>query len=471
MTNTHIIARRFGYFRPSSLDQAIAGLRENAGARLLAGGTNLLVDIKLERAAPDLLIDISGIPGIEGIELRSSGISIGSLTTIRTLSTSDHLWSGYTALAEAAASFGSTQVSARGTIGGNVCNGSPASDTVPALFAFDACAAIAGPGGERRAPIEDLLLGPGSVDLKEGEILTGIDLPSLERSGSAFLKISRVRADLAKASAAVVIVREKERIADCRIALGSVGPTVLRARRAEAELAGKVFSGDAALAAAEVASEEISPIDDVRSSVDYRRRAVRALVFDGLNLAWERTENPSRPLRGEPTSLRGDPAPIRIEKDGRGRIRIIVNGEEKAIDVAPNELLLNVLRERLKLTGPKYGCGIGECGACTVLMNGVPALSCLVLAVSADGARIETAEGLGADGRLDPIQEAFIEENAFQCGYCTPGMLVMTKRLLEEISDPTEDEIKDYMKGNQCRCTGYASIVRAVKRAAEKGGR
>ncbi|HHK67207.1 MAG TPA: (2Fe-2S)-binding protein [Candidatus Acetothermia bacterium] len=152
-------------------------------------------------------------------------------------------------------------------------------------------------------------------------------------------------------------------------------------------------------------------------------------------------------------------------------MRIIVNGEEKAIDVAPNELLLNVLRERLKLTGPKYGCGIGECGACTVLMNGVPALSCLVLALSADGARIETAEGLGADGRLDPIQEAFIEENAFQCGYCTPGMLVMTKRLLEEISDPTEDEIKDYMKGNQCRCTGYASIVRAVKRAAEKGGR
>jgi len=158
--------------------------------------------------------------------------------------------------------------------------------------------------------------------------------------------------------------------------------------------------------------------------------------------------------------------------DGRTTIEIDLNGEEHTLDVAPNELLLNVLRERLELTGPKYGCGIGECGACTVLLNDVPALSCLVLAVSADGARIRTVEGLAGDGgRLDPIQEAFIEENAFQCGFCTPGMLVMTKRLLSEIPQPTEDEIRDYLKGNQCRCTGYASIVRAVKRAATKGGR
>jgi len=470
MTDTHIITRRFSYLRPPSLDEAIAGLKEGAGARLLAGGTNLLVDLKLERTAPGLLIDISGIPGIEGIEAGSFGVSIGALTTIRTLAISDHLWSGYTALAEAAAAFGSTQVSARGTIGGNVCNGSPASDTVPALLAFDARAVIAGPNGERGAPVEDLLLGPGRVDLKEGEILTGIDLPSLEHSGSAFLKISRVRSDLAKASAAVVIVRDGDRVVDCRIALGSVGPTALRARKAEDKLIGRVFSEDAALAAAKVASEEISPIDDVRSSADYRRRATRAIVFDGLSLAWERTENPARPRRGEPTSLRSDAAPRRVEKDDRARIRLIVNGEEQAIDVAPNELLLNVLRERLKLTGPKYGCGIGECGACTIRLNGIPTLGCLVLAVSADGARVETVEGLGGDGRLDPIQEAFIAENAFQCGYCTPGMLVMTRKLLDEIPDPTEDEIKDYMKGNQCRCTGYASIVRAVKRAAEKGG-
>jgi len=330
---------------------------------------------------------------------------------------------------------------------------------------------IAGPDGEREVPVEDLLLGPGEVDLREGEILRRIELPPLDRAGSAFLKISRVRADLAKASVAVILVRDKGRIVDCRISLGSVGPTVLRARKAEEALIGEAFSEERALEAGRLASEEISPIDDVRSSADYRRRATAALVFDGLAVAWERTAAPPHPRRGEPTSLRFGAPPRRVEGDGRVRIRLVVNGEEHALDVAPNELLLNVLRERLELTGAKYGCGIGECGACTVLLNGVPALSCLVLAVSADGARVETVEGLSGDGgRLDPIQEAFIEENAFQCGFCTPGMLVMTKRLLSEIPEPTEDEIRDYLKGNICRCTGYASIVRAVKRAVEKGG-
>ena len=148
------------------------------------------------------------------------------------------------------------------------------------------------------------------------------------------------------------------------------------------------------------------------------------------------------------------------------RIVLTVNGTEHELDVRPNELLLNVLRERLELTGTKYGCGIGECGACTVWMNGVPVLGCLVLAVSADGADIRTIEGEAINGELSALQTAFIEENAFQCGYCTPGMLMMTKKLLEEIPEPTEDEIRDYLKGNHCRCTGYASIVRAIWRAS-----
>jgi len=142
--------------------------------------------------------------------------------------------------------------------------------------------------------------------------------------------------------------------------------------------------------------------------------------------------------------------------------------------VAPNELLLSVLRERLELTGPKYGCGTGECGACTVWLNGEPVLACLVLAVSADGSEIVTVEGLARpNGELDPLQQAFIDHNAFQCGYCTPGMLMMSKKLLAEIPSPTEDEIRDYLKGNRCRCTGYASIVRAVEscaRGTREGG-
>jgi aerobic-type carbon monoxide dehydrogenase small subunit (CoxS/CutS family) len=151
---------------------------------------------------------------------------------------------------------------------------------------------------------------------------------------------------------------------------------------------------------------------------------------------------------------------------------LTVNGVRHRLHVAPNELLLNVLRERLELTGTKYGCGIGECGACTVHLNGVPALSCLVLAISADGSDVLTVEGLaGPDGALDPIQEAFIEHSAFQCGYCTPGMLMMTRSLLQEHPAPTEDQIRDTLKGNRCRCTGFASIVRAVMSCSRTGDR
>ena len=162
---------------------------------------------------------------------------------------------------------------------------------------------------------------------------------------------------------------------------------------------------------------------------------------------------------------------MQVRADEVATISLTVNGETMELDVSPNELLLNVLRERLELTGTKYGCGIGECGACTVWLNGTPVLGCLVLAVSADGGEVRTIEGLAApDGTLDPLQQAFIDENAFQCGYCTPGMLMMTKKLMEEIPEPTEDELRDYLKGNHCRCTGYVSIVRAVNRAAKSEG-
>ncbi|MEM1677193.1 MAG: (2Fe-2S)-binding protein, partial [Nitrososphaerota archaeon] len=136
------------------------------------------------------------------------------------------------------------------------------------------------------------------------------------------------------------------------------------------------------------------------------------------------------------------------------KIRIIVNGVERELEVEPNELLINVLREKLRLTGTKYGCGIGECGACTVHVNGEPVLSCLTLAVEVDGKEITTIEGLGKDGELDPIQEAFIEEGAVQCGYCTPGFIMTAKALLNEKINPTREEIIDYIKGNLCRCTG-----------------
>ena len=150
------------------------------------------------------------------------------------------------------------------------------------------------------------------------------------------------------------------------------------------------------------------------------------------------------------------------------KIRFKLNGREGEAEVEPNTLLLNLLREQFHLTGAKYGCGIGECGACTVLLDGEPILSCLTLAVEVDGREVTTIEGLAEDGELHPLQRAFLEEGAVQCGFCTPGMILTAKALLEENPNPSEDEIREYLKGNLCRCTGYVNIVKAVKKAAEE---
>jgi aerobic carbon-monoxide dehydrogenase small subunit len=150
------------------------------------------------------------------------------------------------------------------------------------------------------------------------------------------------------------------------------------------------------------------------------------------------------------------------------KISFTVNGEVQELLVEPNALLLNVLRDELGLTGAKYACGLGQCGGCTVLMNGEAVLSCLVLAVAVNGAEIQTVEGLvKPDGTLDPVQEAFLDHSAIQCGFCTPGMVMISKDLLNKNPSPTEKEIREHIRGNICRCTGYNSIVRAVKSCAE----
>ncbi len=143
-------------------------------------------------------------------------------------------------------------------------------------------------------------------------------------------------------------------------------------------------------------------------------------------------------------------------------IRFSLNGQLRDISVYPNELLLNVIREQEKLTGTKYGCGIGECGACMVHVDGRPFLSCLELAVAVDGREVITIEGLAKNRKLDSVQEAFLDNGAVQCGFCTPGMVMMGRALLDEKSEPAEAEVRRYMRGNLCRCTGYASIVKSV---------
>lgn len=145
-----------------------------------------------------------------------------------------------------------------------------------------------------------------------------------------------------------------------------------------------------------------------------------------------------------------------------------MNGKTYTLEVDLHRSLAEVLRNELKLTGVKYGCGTGECGACTVLVDGKPWLSCLTLAVSVADKEITTIEGVSEDGKLHPLQEAFIKHGAIQCGYCSPGMIVCAKALLDENPGPTKEDVKQYLRGNLCRCTGYAQVVEAVVAAAEE---
>jgi len=148
------------------------------------------------------------------------------------------------------------------------------------------------------------------------------------------------------------------------------------------------------------------------------------------------------------------------------RITLTVNDEIEMVDVPSNLTLLGLLREKLALTATKNGCSAGECGACTVLMNGEPVNSCMVLAVECDGAKIITVEGLADDGRLDPVQQAIIDAGGVQCGFCIPGVLITARALLDRNPHPSEYEIREALVGNLCRCTGYVRIIEGIQEAA-----
>ena len=149
------------------------------------------------------------------------------------------------------------------------------------------------------------------------------------------------------------------------------------------------------------------------------------------------------------------------------KVNMVVNGEARSVEVNANARLLDVLREDLELTGTKEGCAVGECGACTVIVDGETVNSCLVLAGSMEGKEITTIEGVAKDGELDVIQEKFIEHHALQCGFCTPGFVMSTKALLDVNPDPTREEIRTAVSGNLCRCTGYDQIVEAIEETAK----
>ena len=271
----------FEYAEPTSLEEAFAILGRNEGARILAGGTDLVLGMRERKFEPRVVVNIKRIPSLDRMKIDDhGGLRIGALVTINAIDSSDRVRTTFPILASAAHSLGSYQIRNRATVGGNLCNASPAADTAPPLIALGAVAKIAGPREERIVKLEDFFVGPGRTALSKDEILVEIDVPNPPRgSYGAYLKHGpRNAMDIATVNAALMCTLSGHKCEDARIVLGSVAPTPMRARKAEKAIRGKPTDENTVRKAAELASEECSPISDVRASAEYRRAMVKAVV-------------------------------------------------------------------------------------------------------------------------------------------------------------------------------------------------
>jgi len=292
-SNTHIIPCKFDYYEPKSLNEAIEILSKyGSDAKILAGGTDLLILIKMGVLKPRCIVNIKKISDLYGIREQGDQLIIGALTKLRTLEKSKIIKENFTALYEAVKSMASVQIRNMATIGGNLCNASPAADTAPPLMVFNASLKIVGLNGEKIIPITSFFKGPKRTILKHDEILTEIILSCPgNRTGSAFIKIARTAMDLAKVNVAVkLVIGEDNVIEDVAVALGSVAPTPIRAFSVEKYLRGKIFSEEIALEASKLVVKDISPITDARSTVEYRRHISKVITYEALVKAFKRAK-------------------------------------------------------------------------------------------------------------------------------------------------------------------------------------
>lgn len=446
----------------------------------------MLVQFRAGNTTPEHLVDLAGL-GLGYVRQEIDAVKIGATTTFSELLNSELVWRHLPCLAEAVAQIGAVQCRNMATIGGNLCSAVPSADSAPPLLVLDAQVKIAWQNGERVLALEQFFAGPKQSVLEQGEILAEIEVPiPPPRTGTSFLKLGRRRAmtlAIVNVAALVSVGRDGRTAEHVRIALGAVAPTPMRARRAEAVLQGHTISTRLIEEAAIAAAEETKPISDLRATADYRREVSRVLTRRALLAAWHRATGeaeqagaPWMPTMYQlPASagsrvgprLNGEMRAARRSLTSEGPIELRVNGRVEHVVVRPQTLLVDVLRDQLGLTGTKKGCGTGECGACTVLLDGRPVNSCLVLAVRAQNVEITTIEGLGSPDNLHPLQEAFIAHGALQCGFCGPGMLLSTRALLDTNPHPSEQDIRHAVSGNICRCTGYAKIVQSVAAAVE----
>jgi xanthine dehydrogenase iron-sulfur cluster and FAD-binding subunit A len=454
---------------------------------ILAGGTDLLIELRRGTTkAPKVVLDISSVPELGGIEESDGSITIKPLATHTDLVHSDLLRKFAPLLGAAATAIGSPQIRHRGTVGGNVMNAAACADTVPPLVALGATVTLQSKAGSREMALADLFVKPYQTKARPDELLTAIRIPKLPSGArSAFIKLGRRNAlAISRMSVAAVLqVGGDGRIVEARIVPGAAFPTWKRVPEAEQMLVGQKPEAKLFAAAGQKVSEEMIKATGRRWSTEYKEPVIAVLVRRALeqcvNGVLPKSSAPARIGRAVPSAPRqlARTGTLGTSSHARGAlgttrpttelsITTSINGRSQNLTIPANCTLLDLLRDHLGLLGTKCGCEIGECGACTVLLDGEPVNSCLVLAPQINGHEVVTVEGLAQDGKLHPLQESFLDHDAAHCGFCTPGMLMSAKALLDWNPRPTETEIRTAISGNLCRCTGYQQIVQAIAKAA-----
>jgi len=466
------------YYSPTHLDEAFMLLQEHADqARIIAGGTDLIIELERGIRKVPILIDVTRIPDLDSIALDDEGlIHLGPLVTHNRVAASSLLVERAFPLAQASWQVGSPQIRNRGTVAGNLITASPANDTITPLMALDAQVTLASARGQRTLSFHEFFLGVRQTALEPDEMLVDIAFPAMQpNERGCFFKMGLRRAQaISVANVAVVLKFDGDVVTKARIAMGSVAPTIIRAPEAEAVVIGSRLDEATIARAAHLAAEAARPIDDVRGSAAYRREIVRTFTARALRTLRDGEERAHWPQRRAMLWGPNGPQPSRLpvltrHRDGGDEpIEMTVNGQRVTVHGANGKTLLDALREDVGLMGTKEGCGEGECGACTVLLDGMAVDACLVPAPRAHGAEIVTVEGLAPSDAtrledLHPVQRAFVLEGGVQCGYCTPGFIMSAVALLRENPQPTLEEIKQSITGNLCRCTGYYKILKAIR--------
>ncbi|MGH2508480.1 MAG: FAD binding domain-containing protein [Ktedonobacteraceae bacterium] len=455
------------YLQPASLAQALDLLQDAAGqARLIAGGTDVLVELQRGVKPTSTLIDLSALSELHAIRHTGTYLILGALVTHNDVVASPECVRYALPLAQACWEVGAPQIRNRATVAGNLVTASPANDTITPLLALEAEVELLSKRGSRVVPLREFYPGFRQTVVQPDELVREIRVPTLAANQQGiFLKLGLRQAQaISVINVALVLTFAGAFISQASITLGCLAPTVIHAYQVEAYLQGKALTPEVCMHAGQLADKDAAPIDDVRGSANYRRATLTALITHGLQRiasgnAAEGWQDPHILLKS--THKRDYNRPDVITPF-TGEISTTINGSPRLWRDAQHKTLLNALRENAGLTGTKEGCAEGECGACTVWLNEQAVMACLVPAVQAHNASITTIEGLAHASELHPLQQAFIDCAAVQCGFCIPGMLMAGAKLLSEQEHPSLAQAQVALSGNLCRCTGYRKILDAV---------